>query len=35
MIFDMDGRRIGFAPALTIYNEGVLKKLENIIINFE
>jgi len=32
---DMDNRRIGFAPSITKYNEDIIKRIENLIINFQ
>jgi len=31
----MDNRRIGFAPSITKYNEDIIKRIENLIINFQ
>ena len=32
---DMDNRRIGFAPSITKYNENIIMRIENLIINFQ
>ena len=32
---DMDNRRIGFAPSITKYNEDIIMRIENLIINFQ
>ena len=35
MVFDMENRRIGFAPSITKFNEGIILRMENLIHNFE
>ena len=32
---DMDNNRIGFAPSITKYNENIIMRIENLIINFQ
>jgi len=32
---DMDNHRIGFAPSITKYNENIIMRIENLIINFQ